>query len=34
MAIEEVKRYERMGIDAIYMGNRDLVAQLILPEFK
>ncbi|MBQ61524.1 MAG: hypothetical protein CMQ19_05550 [Gammaproteobacteria bacterium] len=34
MAVEEVKRHEQMGIDAIYMGNRDLVAKYILPEFK
>lgn len=34
MAIEEVKRYEQLGVFAIYMGNRDLVAAKILPEFK
>jgi alkanesulfonate monooxygenase SsuD/methylene tetrahydromethanopterin reductase-like flavin-dependent oxidoreductase (luciferase family) len=34
MAIEEVRRFEKLGVHAIYMGNRDEVAEKIMPEFK
>ena len=34
MAVEEIKRYEKMGIHAIYLGNRDIVAEKILPDFR
>jgi hypothetical protein len=34
MAVEEVRRFEKLDIHAIYMGNRDVVAEKIMPEFK